>query len=268
MPRLIILLLLISEFACAAGEPFPIGAKSWGMGNAMVAVPHTQSFFNNSAGLSFLENNSASASYHSRFQIAGLQTVALSGNFITKKMALGVGVQQFGDKLYNEKQVGLALAKNTGRVSLSIKASLLQAAVENVATKSTLLTEFGVLAKLSSKINVGFHAYNLTGAKLFYSQHVPTVLRLGLAYSPIKQVLLATEAEKSLLFPMVYKFGLDYQLVSNIHIRTGLSSQQRTAHFGLGFQNKKYVFDYAFSSNQALGTSHHLTLTLKIGYEK
>ena len=265
LTRLFTLLLsLFSLSAFASGEPFPIGAKSWAMGNALVAVPHQQSYFNNPAGLSFLQDKHLSATYHSRFQVAGLQTVTFCGNFTNNTLSLGAGIEQFGDKLYNEKKAGIALSKNTGRVSLGLKGSLMQVSIENVATKSTVLTEFGVLTKLSSKINVGFHAYNLTGAKLFLSQHIPTVLRVGIAYFPIKQVLFVAETEKYLGFRLNYKAGLEYQLVDKIHIRTGISTQQSTAHFGLGYANKKLIFDYAFSNNQALGISHHLALTWKL----
>lgn len=254
-----------SNLAFASGEPFPMGARSWGIGNATVAIADNYSVFNNPAGLGFLKENYASASYHARYNIAGIHNLSLSGNYNTKYVNVGLGVERFGDKLYNEQKLGLALAKSTNRVSLGLKISYFQAAIENFASKNTLLTEFGVMTKLSSKVQMGFHAYNLTGAKLFASQRIPTVLRLGVSFAPTKQILLVTEAEKDIEQPTLIKAGLEYQIVKNFYLRTGITSKLNNAHFGFGFQSKQFVFDYAASSHSALGFSHHLTISYQIG---
>ena len=262
---LIYLITLIRSFdSYASGEPFPIGARSWGMGNAVVAIADKQSVFNNPAGLGFLTDHFISTSYHSRYNIAGLQTFALGGNFSTRWAKVGLDVERFGDKLYNEQKLGLALAKSTNRVALGIKVSYLQATIENFAVKQTLLTQFGVMAKLSSTINMGFHAYNLTGAKLFLSQRIPTVLRLGFSYQPGKQLLLVTEAEKDIVLPIVYKVGLEYQIVKSFYIRSGITSRINNVHIGFGFQSKQFIFDYAASNHSLLGFSHHLSLAYQL----
>lgn len=264
-PILIYLIILFRSFNChASGDPFPIGARSWGIGNAVVAIADKQSVFNNPAGLGFLTDHFISTSYHSRYSIAGLQTFALGGNFATRWAKIGLDVERFGDKLYNEHKLGLALAKSTNRVALGVKVSYLQVAIENFAVKQTLLTQFGVMAKLSSTINMGFLAYNLTGAKLFLSQRVPTVLRLGFSYQPGKQLLLATEAEKDIVLPIVYKVGLEYQIVKNFYIRSGITSRINNVHFGFGFQSKQFIFDYAASNHSLLGFSHHLSLAYQL----
>jgi hypothetical protein len=257
-----------STLAFASGEPFPMGARSWGIGNATVAIADNYAFFNNPAGLGFLKENFTNASYHARHGIAGLSTVSLSGNYNTKYTNIGLGIERFGDKLYNEQKLGLALAKSTNRVSLGLKVSYFQAAIENFASKKTLLTEFGVMTKLSSKVLMGFHAYNLTGAKLFASQRIPTVLRLGLSFAPSKQILLVTEAEKDIELPMLIKAGLEYQIVKKFYLRTGITSKLNNAHFGFGFQSKQFFFDYAASSHSALGFSHHLSIHYQIGKTK
>lgn len=249
----------------ASGEPFPIGAKSWGIGNATVALADRNSVFNNPAGLGFLKENYASTSYHARYNIAGLQTLSLSGNYNTKFANIGLGIERFGDKLYHEQKLGLAIGKSMNRVSLGIKVSYFQAAIENFTSKNTLLTEFGVMTKLSTKVQVGFMAYNLTGAKLFASQYIPTVLRLGISFTPTKQILLVAEAEKNIELSTLIKAGIEYQIVKNFYLRTGLTSKLNNAHFGFGFQSKQFIFDYALSNHSALGFSNHLSISYQIG---
>lgn len=249
-------------FAMASGEPFPIGAKSWGIGNATVALADRNAIFSNPAGLGFLEESYISSSVHSRFSISGLQNIAISGNYKTKALNIGLGIDRFGDKLYNEQKLGLAIGKSTNRVALGLKASYFQTAIENLASKSTILTEFGIITKLSSKFQVGFHAYNLTRAKLFASQRIPTILRLGFSFVPTKQINFVSELEKDLDYKPIIKAGLEYQIVPNFFLRTGVTSRINTFHFGLGFHAKKLILDYATSSHQYLGLSHHLSISL------
>lgn len=257
--------LLKTNLILASGKPFPIGAKSWGIGNATAALADRNSVFNNPAGLGFLKENFVSTSYHARYNIAGLQTLSLLGNYNTKFANIGLGIERFGDKLYNEQKLGLAIGKSTNMISLGLKVSYFQAAIENFTSKNTLLTEFGVMTKLSSKLQLGFHAYNLTGAKLFASQHIPTILRLGLSFTPTKQILLVAEAEKNIELPTYIKAGIEYQIVKDFYLRTGLTSKLNHAHFGFGFQSKQFIFDYALSSHSALGFSNHLSISYQIG---
>jgi hypothetical protein len=249
----------------ASGEPFPIGARSWGIGNATAALADKQAVFSNPAGLGFLTDNFISTSYHNRYTVAGLNTFSLGGNYNTKVVNIGLTVERFGDKLYHEEKLGLALAKSTNRISFGIKVSYLQAAVEGFAVKQTVLTEFGVMAKLNSTLQLGFCAYNLTAARLFVSQRVPTVLRLGLSYQPTRQLMLVGEAEKDIALPTLFKAGLEYQIIKKFYLRTGITTKLSNAHFGIGFQAKQFIFDYAASSHSILGFSHHLTLAYQLG---
>jgi hypothetical protein len=265
---LIVFFFFISQCAIqvlASGEPFPIGARSWGIGNATVAIADKQSVFNNPAGLGFLTENFIATSYHNRYTIAGLNTFSLGANFNNKVGSIGLDAERFGDKLYHENKLGLALAKSTGKVSLGIKISYMQAAIEGYAARHTVVTQFGVIAKLSSALQLGFCAYNLTAARLFASQRVPTILRLGLAYQPTRQLLLVGEAEKDIALPALFKAGLEYQIVKNFYLRTGITSKLSNAHFGIGFQAKQFIFDYAAVSHSVLGFSHHLTLAYQLG---
>ncbi len=248
----------------ATSEPFPMGARSWAIGNATTALADRNSVFNNPAGLGFLKENFVSTSYHARHNIAGLQTFSLAGNYNTKFANIGLGVERFGDKLYNEQKLGVAIGKSTNRVALGLKVSYFQAAIEGLIAKNTLLTEFGVMAKLSSKVQMGFHAHNLTGATLFASQRIPTVLRLGFAFSASKQILLVAEAEKDLKRPTLIKAGIEYQIVKNFYLRTGVTSKINTVHGGFGFQTKQFIFDYAVSSQSALGFSNHFSVSYQI----
>ncbi|WP_304233136.1 hypothetical protein [Jiulongibacter sediminis] len=241
----------------------PVGAHSWGMGNAMTALPNELSFFYNPAGLSFAEQNYVNSSFDSRFDIAGLSTASLSASFQTSGLTIAAGAERFGDRLYNENKAGVAVSKNTGLVSLGIKASYLGSYAENITSSATLLTEFGVMAKLHSQVNMGFHAQNLTGARLVDGQKLPTTLRLGLAFLPIKQVAISAETAYTLQHKPFFRAGLEYAMKENLFLRTGINTQIKTNHFGIGYAYKQWQIDYAANTHPALGLSHHISLNLK-----
>lgn len=251
-------------FETFGGDPFPIGARSWGVGNAVVALPHEQSFFYNPAGIAYAENSHASASYHSRFDVPGLGNAGVAAVIKANGVNIGVGFDQFGDELYNEVKGGIALARKQGRVSLGVKVSYFQATVKDLVAKNTILTEFGVMADIRDNFRVGFHGYNLTGASLFASQNIPTVLRLGFSYQPSKQISLNAEAEKSTLYPVNVKAGIEYEIRPKFFVRSGINSLANTFHFGTGMRLKHLQFDYAVSSSGSLGLSHHLTVGMAL----
>ena len=63
---------------------------------------------------------------------------------------------------------------------------------------------------------------------------------------------------------LITKIGVEYALIPTVFFRTGISSQLNTAHFGFGFIAKNFYFDYAASTNSALGLSHHVGLSFKL----
>lgn len=256
--------MFFSTFAAANGDPFPIGARSWGLGNAVVALPISESFFYNPAGLGYAETTNLFVSYHSRYNIPGLGNAAVAGTIHTSPVNFGIGFEQFGDELYNEVKGGIAISRKQGRISLGIKVSYFQAAVQDLTSKSTVLAELGVMADIRDNFRIGFHGYNLTGSQLFASQNIPTVLRLGFAFQPSPQIFLNAEAEKSTLYRLNVKGGLEYQIRKQISIRTGVNSLFNTFHFGTGLLLKNIHFDYAIHTSNSLGLSHHLTLGTSI----
>lgn len=243
----------------------PQGAHSWGIGNAVVAVPHAQSFFYNPAGLAFARQSFVAASFHAPLDLPRLSTSGINGTLSVPKAVIGIGIDRFGDRLYNESKLGIAIAKKIDRVAIGVKVSYLNASVENTNSNSTVLTEFGIIATPSKWIRIGFHAFNLTGAQLFLSQQIPTVLRAGFAFVPDDKITISAEAEVVPSVTTFYKAGLSYRIKPFLDLRTGINTGVRTNHFGVGYINEKWALDYAIHSHPSLGLSNHLSLQLNFG---
>jgi hypothetical protein len=238
------------------------------MGNAMVALAQDQSFFYNPAGVAFLDHNFASASFHAPIDLPRLSTAGLNANLTFKPVNLGIGIERFGDRLYNESKVGIVLAKKIDRIALGIKGSYFNASAENVNSNGTLLVEFGVLASLHPMLRIGFHAYNITASRLFFEQRISTVLRAGIAFEASEKICFTTEAES---VPGEYTFikaGLEYQIANFLALRTGINSRVKSNHFGLGYMSSQWNLDYAVHTHPSLGLSNHLTLKLNFDGQK
>lgn len=259
-------LLLWPAVAYAGDNGFPIGARSRGMGQAVVALSDQYAVVNNIAGIADVRDMSGFASYHSYYGFDGLSTLAVGSVIpLSEDLSAGFSVQRFGDKLYNELSFGVGAAHRINRVSLGLRINYRQIAVNApslVLSKKALVVEMGGIAQLSSTIYMGAHIYNLTrsGPSGESAERIPTILRVGLAYLPTTLVRVTTELVKDTEYPVSFRAGLEYEVVKQIFLRTGISSKPYTNHFGMGFKGSTFAIDYAFTSHPRLGASHHFTL--------
>ncbi|WP_221394447.1 hypothetical protein [Dyadobacter sp. NIV53] len=250
----------------AQGFPFPLGATSWGIGNATVARSDYSSGMNNIAGLGGLKEAMLFSSYDSHYGFDGLNTLGFAGILpINDDLSTGFSVQRFGDNLYNQLSLGIGAGHRLGRVSLGIKVNYLQNVVNAptlVLNRKAVVVEFGGIVQLSSDFSFGAHAFNITQSSFSgdYGNKVPTTLRAGFNYKPQKTISLSTEINKNTDLPVSVKAGLEYQIWKQLYLRTGLASRPLTNHFGAGFKGGKFYFDYAVHSHAQLAWSHHFSL--------
>lgn len=262
-----LLWLLLWPCVVYAGETgFPIGARSRALGQAVVGLSDQFAVINNIAGIGGLNEVSGFASYHSYYGFDGLSTLAFGGVVpLNKDLATGFSVQRFGDKLYNELSFGVGAGHRINRVSLGLRINYRQIAVNAPSlalSKKALVVEMGGIAQLSSMVYMGAHIYNLTrsGPQGESTERIPTILKVGLAYLPTPSVRLTTELVKDTGYQASVRAGLEYEVVKQLFLRTGIATKPYTTHFGMGFQGSVFSIDYAFSSHPQLGVSHHFTL--------
>ncbi len=255
---------LVGYSSCAQVAATPIGARAWGLGNATTALFHQQSYFSNPAALGFAKHSFVNTSYHSRYGLSSLATLAASGTWATPSINVGIGAEKFGDKLYAENKVGLAIAKRLGNVALAIKTSYLNVSIGETQSRDAIITEFGFLGKLGPKLFVGFNAVNLTAAKLLPLSPLPTQLRMGFNFVPTGKVNILADAELIPGQKPQVRAGLEYAIHEKIALRSGVNGGVNAVHFGLGFIEKKWLFDYAINTHTALGLSHHFSLQLNM----
>ena len=261
-----VIFLILSSKTFADGNPFPVGARAWGLANATIAHADYYSIGNNVAGLGGIKTAAIFSTYSSVYHFDGINTLGVGAVMpVTEELGIGLSIQRFGDKIYNQISIGAGAGHKIGRFSLGLKINYLQTAINASAitfSKKAVVVEFGGIVMLSSKFYLGASMFNLTQATYSDVLHekVNTVLRAGFLYKPSEKVGLSAEMEKVSSDPLSLKIGLEYEVVKRFFLRTGINTTPQTNHFGIGFKGKQFNLDFATQTHPHLGWSHHFSL--------
>jgi len=241
---------------------FNLGARSSAMGGASLTLPDEYSLFNNIGGLGRIERASAFASYQNKYGVSQFQVIGAGAVHPFRLANAGVGFYKFGDDLYSEQRVHLAISNQIQLVSLGFGVDLLQYNLSSIGSSRAVAIQFGGIAEITPQLRFGAHIFNLNQAKVDREsgEKIPTVMKAGLAFLPSEELILTAEVEKDLDFKEIVRAGVEYKLVESVYLRTGISTEPFLGSFGLGFHPRNLKFDYAFSRDSRLGNSHEVSL--------
>ncbi len=265
LTTLLCLFLSSSAWAQLSGVP-PKGPVSVGMGGVSAATANEWSIFNNPAGLVANEGINGVFSYQTIFNFAPFNTVMAAVNSETSWGTASFGVYRFGDEIFSNQMASLGFARKIGIMSLGAKANVLQYNIDGFGKRSVFIAEMGVLAEFTPQLHFGAHIYNFTQSVIAVEsqEKVPTIIRLSLNYKLDDNLDLFLEGEKNVEDDPDLRFGVDYEIIENLHLRTGFSTQTNRHSLGAGFKLKRFVIDYAIRSNRSVGATHNFGLTYQI----
>ncbi|MBC6410017.1 MAG: hypothetical protein GDA42_06105 [Ekhidna sp.] len=254
-------------FSFSQSGSYQFGARSSAMGGASLTLADEYSLFNNIGALGRLDHHSIFAGYQNRYGITEFQTIAGGAVYKHRLGNAGVGYYKFGDDLFSEQRLHLAIGNQLQMVSLGLGVDIIQYHVESVGTKQVMVVEFGGLAEITPQLFFGAHIFNITQAEtgLQSDESLPTVMKAGFSYRPSDELILSVEVEKDLDFDEIIKAGIEYMIVKDIFLRTGISTRPFIAAFGIGFHPKRLKLDYAFSDDSELGNIHEITIAYQLG---
>lgn len=263
--KLFLTLLFVCNFVYAANDNLPIGARALGLGNAAVTISDPFAVFNNIAGVAGLENTNIGVFYERRYNFSGFNIFSFVANHPTKFGNAALGLYRFGDDLYNEMRINAGWAHKISFVSLGIQVEYMQTSIQDLGVKRNVVINFGGQAEITKHLVFGAHIYNLNQAKIaeYKDERIPTIMKAGLSYKPIKQLMLNIEVEKDIIQKIRYKLGIEYVVIEKIKFRTGINIQPQVVFFGTGYNSKTFFIDYALTWHQQLGFSHSISLVFQ-----
>ncbi|MDW7691664.1 hypothetical protein R9C00_17050 [Flammeovirgaceae bacterium SG7u.111] len=246
------------------------GAAYRGRGNTGLNKSDEWSLHSNIAGMARLKSIAFTSSYQELYGLSAFTTLAAGVSVPVKELVVGIQVKKLGDKVYSEQIAGLALAHQLGVVQLGLKANFLQINQLGLGSITVPYVEFGVITKLSDKVYLGAHLFNLTQASITneYKERIPTRVQLGIAYKAAEKLYLNMEIEKDLEYSPLLKAGLEYKVIELLRLRAGANIPSKQNYFGLGLELKNLTIDYAYAHHSHLGASSELSLSYLLTHRK
>jgi hypothetical protein len=251
----------------AGADPGPAGARAGALSGAASTLTDVWALTNNVAGIAAMKKATLGVQAENRFNLKAFMTVAFQGVWVLKPgRALGLELSRFGDKIYNEQQVGLGLGHQLGPVRLGLKATVWQVHLEDLGSKRTLALSFGGQSELIPHLTFGAHIFNFNQARLaaFQQERLPTVMAAGLSYQPSGKLLLTLQTEKNITMPVELKGGLEYVLLDKLALRAGTSPTSKALSGGAGWKAKALQVDYALGGHSALGLRNQVSLSYQL----
>ena len=258
--------LCIRVFSFTDNTPF--GARSSALSNATVAISDMWSVHHNQAGLSEANEIAAGISYENRFMLSQLGIKSAALVVPVKTGGFGLSVVSLGYSGYTETKYGLSYGQKLGDIfSVGIQIAYFQTKIsENYGTRGVVEGEIGFRIKLSDKLTLASHIFNISKAKLttYNDERLPTIIRFGGLYSFSKKVFVSGEIEKDILKNPIAKIGLEYQLSDIFCLRTGVSSVPFSYTFGFGLKIKRFNLDFSSATHYVLGYSPQLSISYRL----
>ncbi|MCF8380534.1 MAG: hypothetical protein K9H49_13215 [Bacteroidales bacterium] len=244
-------------------DNFPTGSRAASMGNAYVGESDVWSTHHNQAGLGFFPHFAIGFHHENKFLVEEYPMHAMALTLPVKPGTFGFSYTYFGNKLYNESKLGLGFGKQFGSrlaagVQLNYHHNYIMGEYER---RDALSVEGGIQYKPDEKLTIGVQLSNPTRAIIspFEQDTIPTYFNIGFDLKPFDKFILAIQLKKKLDHELRLLGGMEYELLENLYIRTGIMTNPVQSTFGLGYKLGKLSADIAFTHHQILGFTPHFS---------
>ena len=260
---LYIALCLVGWFPLSAQLSFD-SARGMGMGGSGLTFKDIQSIWTNQAGLAYTEDWSAAVFGQQHFLLSEIQSAGAAAAIATGSGTFGFSANYLGLDAYREQKIGLAYGRQlTDGLALGAQFLLLNTNIENYGSRSLFTFEAGVLADLLPQVSIGFHIFSPIRVEWLEGDRVPTIFSLGVGYHPSGKLLITAEVEKDIEYDARFRAGVEYRIIEQLQLRTGIATKPTNIHFGLGFRlAEKLQLDAAVRYHQVLGYTPGVGISL------
>jgi hypothetical protein len=248
-------------------DNYPTGTRFSAMGNVGLTCPDLWSVSHNQAGLGFYNHLSVGFHHENKFAISEFSLNSAAFTLPTTTGTFGFSYTYFGYSSYHESKIGLGFGKSLNQwFAAGLQFNYLNTYIaDETGNLNGMAIEAGIIARPVKNLSVGFHIYNLTGSSftgLSEKERIPVIVNLGVGYEHEEKLFIGIEALKDLeMAQVLIKAGIEYRIIQNIYIRTGVIITDLISHsFGLGFVMKKIRADIAFSHQQIIGYTPHFSV--------
>ncbi len=244
---------------------YDFGARSGGMGQSNTVLADEWSILNNVGGISGVESGKVFFGYTRFTQIEGFDQVAFGAIQPFKFGNIGIAILRFGDQLFNEQVISAAFGNKIGFVRLGGRISYYQMHIEEYGNSGAALIDLGGIVELIPKLDFGAYISNITMSSLNNAEKspLPVVMKLGMSYKPSEDLIINVDLHKETNFGTNVRVGVEYEIVRQFALRTGINTNPFKAFFGAGLYLGRFSIDYALTTHEFLGISHQASISYR-----
>lgn len=223
-------------------------------------------FTANQAALAAVKTGGVGIFGERRFLLSENSLYGLAATILTSHGNFGLQVNYSGFKNFNENKIGLAYARNLGKViDLGVQFNYYGYRVPQYGNASAVNFEMGVMLHISDKLNAGVHIYNPVGGGLgkgTEEEKLASAYKLGLGYDATENFYVSAEIIKEEDKPVNVTGGVQYHFAKQFFARAGFISETGSAYAGLGLGWKNLRLDLAGNYHPQLGLSPGIMLVI------
>ncbi len=233
------------------------GARPLGMGGAFVAHANTgDAVYYNPAGLWQIDCFHAQMFYSAPFNMSELNTLTANATYPAGFGNMTANFETYGFDLYRETSFGAAFSQSfRKKLVYGILISYHHLYIKNGGSSGAAGIDAGLMFKPHDHLTLGFYTRNLNRPRIA-REPLPVVFAAGLSYSGIEKLRINLDAHKDIKFKADLRMGIEYQLIRQLFLRSGVSSEPSRFSAGFGFDFGSGVIDYAFYTTPGLGVTH------------
>ncbi|MBN1251095.1 MAG: hypothetical protein JXA16_03100 [Bacteroidales bacterium] len=265
--RIIALLILIFFYSNAIFSQsgnYNVGARSSGLSGASVSLIDVWSQYYNQAGLAYLDDITVGLAYKNEFFVKELATNSIAVAVPTKTGTFGLNYNYFGYPKFNENKIALAYAKSFGKkIAVGIQLDYIYTHIEGeYGNQGVAAGEIGILSNPYKDLYIAAHVFNIWNAKVseYDETNLPVIFKLGASYKLYEIALLSVELEKDIDYPVIFKTGVEFEMLKKVFFRAGVAAKPTIFSFGLGYAFNSFKLDIAFSKHEILDYSPSIGL--------
>jgi hypothetical protein len=265
--KYISIVFIITSLAFAQYNP---GAKQISLSNSDVALSNDVfSVFNNPAGLSQINWREIGIYYSpAPFGLKELANAYVAFNEPFSFGSVAVGGMTYGFELYRESKVVLGYAyKYQNKFFAGAVLNFHTLSIENYGNDNAVYFNLGGLVYLNDDLRFGFSFQNINRASFGNDDdQIPVIINSGFSYDILQSISLNVALEKDIRYKPSVMFGIDYDLIEYLSLRSGFSNEPSRFSAGIGINYSIISLDYALFTHSELGLTHQVGLI--ISFEK
>ncbi len=245
------------------------GAKQISLSHSDVALT-TDVFglFNNPASLAKINWREAGV-YYSPAPF-GLSELANGYVAYTEPLSFGsisIGGMSYGFDLYKENKILVGFSYNyLDKLLVGIVINYHTVSIKNYGSANSFYLDIGGIIPITNSITWGFSIHNINRATFGKEKdQIPTVFKTGFSFDVTSNISLNAAIEKDLIQDAAMMFGINYDIIKYLSIRTGFLNEPSSFTAGIGVNYSYFTLDYAVFTHPELGITHQAGLIVRFG---